>query len=384
MSFVLPRASVRTQTAAVFAAFALNGFSFGMWAVRIPAIKAQTGLDDAGLGFSLLAASLGAVLTMFVGGWLGSRLGSHVTTSASLAGCAAMLPFMGGAWNYATLTLSLLVFGMFQGTMDVSMNANGVAVEHAGARAIMSKLHGSWSIGQFVGAFVSAQVVAAGIPPFPQFTVEAVFLLGAAVVLRWALLPDRHVESGGLRRPSGPLILLGVIALIGLMAEGSAYDWGGIFMHGTVGTSEATAGYAVAAFGACMAVARLTGDRLYAILGAVRLVGGGALLSAAGLGLALSLAQPTAAILGFGLMGAGLGAVVPTTFRAAGAQPGIPASVGIAAVSTVGYAGGLLGPPIIGTVAQTTTLRMALGIDLVLLVVLAIGSRFALRSRPTS
>ena len=205
MNLSVPRASVRTQTAAVFAAFALNGFSFGMWAVRIPAIKAQTGLDDAGLGFALLAASLGAVLTMFAGGWLGSRLGSHVMTSVSLAGCAVMLPFMGGAWNYASLTLSLLVFGMFQGTMDVSMNANGVAVEHVGSRAIMSKLHGSWSIGQFVGAFVSAQVVAAGIAPFPQFSVEAVLLLGAAVVLRWALLPDRHVESGGFRRPSGPV-----------------------------------------------------------------------------------------------------------------------------------------------------------------------------------
>jgi MFS family permease len=356
------RPNVRLHVLAVASAFALNGLSFGIWAARIPAIKTQTGLDDAAFGLALLAASVGAVATMTLGGWLGSRFGTHVVTSLALVGCSLTLPFQGSAWNYPSLALSVLVFGACQGTMDVNMNANGLAVERAGSGPILSKLHGCWSIGSFVGALISSAVASVQIAPFPEFTAEAVFLLVAAAVLAMTMLPDRHAEPGSLRRPSGPLVLLGVLALIGLLTEGSASDWSGIYLHNSLGQSEAVAGLAVTAFAGSMA-----------------LVSGGAALAAVGLGMALLLGEPVVAIAGFGLMGAGLGAVVPTVFRAAGSQPGIPSSVGIAAVSTLGYAGGLMGPALIGTAAQATSLRMALGIVLALLVVLALASRRALQ-----
>jgi len=373
------RRTLRVHALAVAAAFLLNGLSFGIWAARIPAIKTQTGLDDAAFGFALLAAGVGAVATMTVGGWLGSRFGTHVVTALALVGCSAMLPFMGGAWNYPSLALSLLVFGACQGTMDVCMNANGLAVERAGAGAILSKLHGFWSIGSFAGALISSAVASAAISPFPEFTAEAVFLLVAAVLLAVTMLPDRHAEPGGLRRPSGPLVLLGVLGLIGLLTEGSAADWSGIYLHNSLGASEAVAGLAVSAFAGSMATARLAGDRLSIVLGPARLVSGGALLSAAGLGVALAAPEPSVAIAGFACMGAGLAAVVPTIFRAAGSQPDIPASVGIAAVSTMGYAGGLVGPALIGSVASATSLRGSLGMVLVLLVVLGLSGWRALR-----
>jgi hypothetical protein len=373
------RPNVRLHVLAVASAFALNGLSFGIWAARIPAIKTQTGLDDAAFGLALLAASVGAVATMTLGGWLGSRFGTHVVTSLALVGCSLTLPFQGSAWNYPSLALSVLVFGACQGTMDVNMNANGLAVERAGSGPILSKLHGCWSIGSFVGALISSAVASVQIAPFPEFTAEAVFLLVAAAVLAMTMLPDRHAEPGSLRRPSGPLVLLGVLALIGLLTEGSASDWSGIYLHNSLGQSEAVAGLAVTAFAGSMAAARLAGDRLSVLLGSTALVSGGAALAAVGLGMALLLGEPVVAIAGFGLMGAGLGAVVPTVFRAAGSQPGIPSSVGIAAVSTLGYAGGLMGPALIGTAAQATSLRMALGIVLTLLVVLALASRRALQ-----
>lgn len=374
--------SYRVRILAAASAFALNGFSFGIWAARIPAVKAQTGLDDAGLGFALLGASIGAVLTMTFAGWLGSRFGTHVMTPLALVGCAAMLPLEGGAWSYASLTVALLIFGVCQGTMDVNMNANGVAVEHAGGGRIMSRLHASWSIGAFVGALISSEVAALGIGPFPEFTAEAVFLLVAAVFIRLAMLPDKHAEPGGLRRPTGPLVLLGFLALVGLMAEGSASDWSGVYLQHSLSASEGTAGLAVTAFTGCMATARLAGDRLSVVLGSARLVGSGALLAALGLATALAAPIPAVAIAGFGLMGIGLAAVVPTLFRAAGSQPGIPASVGIAAVSTMGYAGGLVGPAVIGSVSKATSLRVSLGMVLMLLVVLSLAARRALRPKP--
>jgi MFS family permease len=376
------RPNLRIQAAAVAAAFMLNGVSFGIWAARIPAVKEQTGLDAAGLGFALLGASVGAVLTMTFGGWLSSKFGTHVMTPLTTVGCAVMMVFIGASFNFASLTLSLLVFGICQGTMDVSMNANGMAVEHAGAGPIMSRLHASWSIGAFVGALVSTQVAALGIPVFPEFAVAAAGLGIGGVALRFTMLPDKHAEGGGrLRLPTGPLALLGALALFGLMAEGSATDWSGVYLQSTMNASQGVAGLAVTVFTGSMAVARLAGDRLSLRLGSARLVSGGAALAALGLALALAVQIPAIAIVGFGMMGLGLAAVVPTLFRAAGSQPGIPASVGIAAVSTMGYAGGLIGPPVIGTVASFATLRGSLAIILAMLVILVVAGRRALAAR---
>jgi MFS family permease len=373
------RPNLRIPVAAVAAAFMLNGASFGTWAARIPAVKAQTGLDEAGFGFALLGASIGAVLTMTFGGWLGSKFGTHVVTPLTMVVCAALLPVIGASWNFASLTLALLIFGISQGTMDVCMNANGIAVEHAGAGPIMSRLHACWSIGAFLGALVSTQVAALRIPVLPEFLVIGAALALAGIVLRFTMLPDRHAEGGGrLRRPTGPLVLLGALALVGLIAEMSATDWSALYLQRTMDASEAVAGLAVTTFVGSMAVARLAGDRLSLVLGSARLVSGGAALASLGLGLALAVQIPAVAIVGFGMMGLGLAAVVPTIFRAAGSQPGIPASVGIAAVSTMGYAGGLIGPPVIGTVASAVTLRGSLAIILVLLAILALAGRRAL------
>lgn len=326
----LARHGVRVQAAAVATAFMLNGMSFGVWAARIPAVRAQTGLDEAGLGFALLGASIGAVLTMTFGGWLGSRFGTHVMTPLTAIDCGVLMVGEGAAWNFASLALVLLIFGMFQGTMDVSMNANGIAVERAGGIKIMSRLHASWSIGAFVGALLSSQAAALGMPILPEFTVMGAILVVGGIVLSTAMLPDKHAEGAHLRLPTGPIALLGALAMFGLMAEGSASDWSGLYLQRSMGASEGLAGLAVTTFVGSMAVARLLGDRLSVMLGSALLVSGGAAFAALGLGIALAVQIPAVAIVGFGMMGLGLAAVVPTLFRAAGSQPGIPASVGIA------------------------------------------------------
>jgi MFS family permease len=369
----------------VAGAFMMNGASFGIWAARIPAVKEQTGLSTTGLGFALLGASIGAVLTMTFGGWLGGKFGTHVMTSLTAVGCAVMTVFIGASWDFASLTIALLIFGVSQGTMDVSMNANGIAVEHAGAGPIMSRLHASWSIGAFCGALASTQVAALGIAVLPEFAVAAAFLAIGGLILRFTMMPDKHAEGGGrLRLPTGPLAVIGALAMFGLMAEGSATDWSGVYLQTTMNASPGLAGLAVTTFTGSMAVARLAGDRLSLRLGSARLVSGGAALAAAGLALALAVQIPVVAIVGFGMMGLGLAAFVPILFRAAGSQPGIPAPAGIAAVSTMGYAGGLIGPPVIGTVAGVATLRGSLVIILLMLAILTIGGRLALSRSASS
>jgi MFS family permease len=377
------RPRLRLRAAAVATAFLLNGLTFGAWAARIPAVAAQTHLDEAGLGFALLGGSIGAVLTMAIGGWLGGRFGTHVVTPATMLVCGALMPLIASARDFASLFLALFVYCVSQGTMDVCMNANGLAVERAGSGPIMSRLHATWSIGSFSGALISAQAAALGIPILPQFTAVGVIAVGVGIVLFRAMLPDRHTEAGGgLRLPTGRLALLGCLALFGLLAEGSATDWSGVYVRRTLQASEGMAALAVAAFSGAMAAARLVGDALTLRLGEGRLVGGGATLAAVGLGLALAVPLPLAAIAGFGLMGAGLAAVVPTLFRAAGSQPGMPSSVGIAAVSTMGYAGGLVGPPVIGTIAKAASLRVSLLLVMAMLAILALTANRALAGRP--
>jgi hypothetical protein len=373
---------LRLRIAAVATAFLLNGLTFGAWASRIPAVQAQTHLNEAGLGFALLGASVGAVSTMAFGGWLGGKFGTHILTASTLFGCAIFLPLVGASSDFWSLLLSLFAYGIFQGTMDVCMNANGLAVERAGSGPIMSRLHATWSIGSFAGALFSATFAGAGIGVLPEFIVLAVLVAVGGVAVRVLMLPDRHAgEGGGLRLPSGRLLVIGILALCGLLAEGSANDWGGVYMHRSLGASEEMAALAVAVFAGCMAAARLTGDRLTVAVGPAILLSGGAGLSAAGLALVLVFAQPWIAIVGFGLMGIGLAAAAPTLFRAAGSQPGVPSSVGISMVTTMGYAGGLLGPPLIGTIAGFSSLRIALTVVFVLLAILAVSGRRVLAPR---
>ena len=357
---------------AVAYSFLVSGVMFGAWASRIPAIKDQAGLDSTHLGFALLAASAGAVLAMSFAGVLAGRFGSHVVTVAMLLGYAALVPTLALANSFVTLTAALLFVGAFQGSMDVAMNANGLAVEQAGTRPIISRLHGAWSIGSFLGAFVTIAAVTAGLSLLAQFCLLAAWMAVSAAVLARTMLPHRQAAGGAtLRRPPRRLLALGFMIFCGMLAEGSAGDWSGVFMRTSVLSTEQEAALTLGAFSVAMAISRLVGDRLTEMLGAGRLVTMGTALGAAGLGIALAFNQPVPAIAGFTMLGLGLGAIVPIALRAGGSQPGISAGFGIAAVSTMGYAGLLTGPPIIGTVAGLVGLRAALAMVVALLVVLA-------------
>jgi MFS family permease len=360
---------------AVGYAFLINGVMFGAWASRIPAVQAHTGLDSTYLGFALLAAAGGAVLAMTFAGMLAGRYGSRPVTVAGLLGYAACVPGLALADSFVTLTLALLCVGAFQGSMDVAMNANGLAVERAGTRPIMSRLHGTWSVGSFLGAFVTIAAVTAGLSVLEQFCILAAWMGVSAGVLSRIMLPHRQASEGpALRRPPRRLMALGLMIFCGMLAEGSAGDWSGVFMRTSVLSTEQQAALTLGAFSVAMAFSRIIGDRMTELLGAGRLVTLGAVLGALGLAMALALNMVASAVIGFTMLGLGLGAIVPIALRAGGSQPGISPGYGIAAVSTMGYAGMLAGPPIIGTLAGVVGLRSALALIVGLLVFLALAA----------
>ena len=349
------KGDVGRARAAVVAYFVLAGLSFSAWAVRIPDVKAALGLDDATLGLALLGTAAGSVVAMTASGWTIARFGSHrVTTTAALLVCATLvLPAL--APSAPLLFAALFVFGAAYGALDVAMNAQAAAVEERWGNPIMSSFHGTFSAGALVGSFIAALIAGRGVSPVPH-------LLGTGLVMALlALLAARSLVSTDAESaddgptfalPIGPLASLGALAFGVLLAEGAVADWGAVYLRDVLGASAAAGGLGYTAFSLTMAAGRFAGDGLVQRLGPVRVVRGGGVLVALGLGVALLAGSVPIALIGFALVGAGLAAAFPVLISAAGRTPGVPTGTAIAAVATAGYTGFLVGPPAIGLVSS--------------------------------
>jgi HAD superfamily hydrolase (TIGR01509 family) len=360
--------------------FLADGLLLGSWAARIPAVQSQADLSNPKLGLALFTMSLGALVSMPVVGWLGGRIASRGITIAALIGGSAALSMVSFASGLAGLAAALLAFGAAFGAINVAANAQGIALERRYGRSILSSFHAAFSIGGLAGAGLGALAAGTGIGTRTHFAGLALALgSGALVGGRW-LLPDEADErpsAPGLVRLPRPLLVLGAAAFFTLLAEGAAVDWSAVYLSESLGTTAAVAALGYTAFSVAMAASRMAGDGLNSRLGPATLARYGAFLAAAGLALALVVASPPTALVGFAAMGAGLGVVVPVLFRAAASTPGVSAGTGIAAVSTIGWLGFLAGPAAIGFAAGTVGLRGALGIVVAASVIVALLARRA-------
>jgi MFS family permease len=370
----LPDIRARRARVAVTVFFVAHGLLFGTWVSRIPAIQDDVDLTEGELGIALFGGTVGALIALPLAGWIVARTGSRTTLVRALPAYIAFVIAIGLAQNLVTLALALMLFGMALGTLDVAMNAHGLAVEREYGRPILSSFHAGWSFGGLGGAAIGALAAWQDVGPLPHFVVVALVMGAAALAATRWLLPadfDRPEEGARLARPPRRIVVLGLVAFCGLFAEGAAADWSGIYIDDSLDATPGVAALGFAAFSVAMAVFRLLGDRLAEHWGPVALTRRGGLLAAAGLLGALLIANPLAALVGFLCMGAGLAAVVPVVFRAAGSVPGLAPAAGIAALTSVGYSAFLIGPPAIGFLAEVTSLPAALGVVVVLLCVMA-------------
>ncbi len=365
-----------------------DGLLLGSWASRIPAVQAQAHLSNATLGIALFASSLGALVAMPVAGRLCDRIGSARVTVAALVLAAVSLFAAAAGTSLASVATGLLGFGAGFGSINVAANTQGIALERRHGRTILSSFHAAFSIGGMAGAAGGALAARLGVTPRAHIGAIALVLAVAAVALRRRLLPatgGAPVPGRSMRRPPRVLVLLGAAAFCSLLAEGAAADWSATYLAHSLAASAALAGLGYATFSLAMAGSRVLGDGLGRRLGPVVLARAGGAVAAAGLGTALVSAWTLLALAGFAAMGAGLGVVVPVLFRAAGSTAGVSSSVGVAAVSSIGWLGFLAGPPTIGFVAGAVGLRTALVIVVVMLgalVLLAGSARPQTRDRP--
>ncbi len=357
------RPTPRPARLAVAAVFFINGAGLANWFVRIPDVKDKLGLSEGALGIALLGAAVGALLVMPLTGALVARMGSRpVVRITALFYCLTLaLPPL--APSLPSLMLALVALGAGNGALDVAMNAQAVAVERDYRRPIMSSFHALWSIGGLVGASVGGALASRSIGTDVHLIWVAAVLGVSAVVASGRLLPagaDSGSRGPAFARPTRALAGLGVISFCVLLGEGAMHDWSAVYLRGTLETGPGLAAAGYAAFSLAMAAGRLAGDRLEQALGPVFLVRLGGAVAAGGLGAALAIGHPAAAIVGLACAGAGFSIVFPMALSAAGSTPGMAPGAALAALTTVGYSGFLVGPPMIGFLAEAVGLGGAL------------------------
>jgi predicted MFS family arabinose efflux permease len=367
-----------TPRAATSVCFFVNGALVGTWVAQIPFVQDRFDASKTTIGVVLLFMAGGAFVAMpLTGHVLERRPSASVLRLASLAYPPLLLlplAVSGPVW----LAAALVVFGAGNGAMDVSMNAHGVAVERSLARPIMSSLHACWSFGGLGGAGAVAAAVALGVDPRVEGALAAIVLWGvvAAATTRLGAASVHAAEeerAAGLALPSRAVMLIGLLCFLVMTTEGAVADWAGIYLTGA-GASHALSATGFAGFSLGMALARLGGDGLVARYSRARVLVGGATLAAASLAVLLATGEALVAVPGLVLVGVGVANAVPLLFSAAGRVP--PSGPSLAAVFTIGYLGFILGPPVIGVLADATSLTAALALVCgALVLVAAFGGR---------
>lgn len=357
---------IRNSRRAVNAAFFANGFVVGHWAPKIPVMVERLGITESVLGQLIILFGVGALAALIVGAWLVTKFGSVTIlrwTSLMLAPSLWLLTITPDVW---TTALAMLWLGMFLGAMDNAMNANGVVVEVALDKPVMSSYHGFWSLGGVVGGLTGGALIAW----FGELGHSIIVSIVVLALILWAWRHymsdtamdadfEANAEAAGLDAKSKGLpksigiYVLGIVTMLSFAPEGTIIDWSGLYLKDELGSPLIVSGYAVAAFSATMALMRFFGDSVRARFGDRHTFIVSCFVAAVGLFIGGAANSFYGACFGFLISGIGMANVVPVLFSTAGRYPGVRPSIGIAIITAFGYGGLLFIPALLGSIAET-------------------------------
>lgn len=347
---------------AVAVLFFMAGLCFSSWASRIATIQEKLNISEGQFGAVLFAMPVGLMLSLPLSGWAVSRFGSRIVVSIALAGYGLALIGLGLMPNMYLLALNIMVFGLCSNAVNISVNAQAVATELLYKRPIMASFHGLWSLAGFIGGGIGTLMIGQEIPPFIHFVMIAVVVIGSIFICWRYLNHDKgHSEEkkSGFAKPDAALVTLGLIAFCSMVVEGTMFDWTTIYFKKVIMAKDAMVGAGFTAGMCMMATGRFIADGFSARFGLKRTLQVSGFLSLAGLTMVITLPYLVPAIIGFMLVGAGISSVVPLVYSAAGRSTTMAPGPAIAAVSTISFLGFLVGPPIIGFLAEAFNLRLA-------------------------
>jgi len=356
----------KTLRIAVGVLFFMAGLCFSSWASRIATVQQNLGLTDAALGAVLFSLPVGLMLSLPFSGWAITKVGSKKVLLGAILVYGICLISLGLAQTTLQLIVGLVCFGFSSNAVNISVNTQAVVAERMYERPIMASFHGLWSLAGFAGAGIGTIMIANHINPFHHFIIVlAILALGVTIASRYlyddvgAPKIDAAVKIKLLERLRLmlPLLTLGSIAFCSMICEGAMFDWSVIYFKKVVDAPIAMQGAGFTAFMLTMAGGRFVADLFAARFGLKRTLQVSGSLTVTGLLTAVIFPHLYTAMAGFMLVGVGVSSVVPMVYSAAGKSKTMSAGVALAAVSTIGFIGFLVGPPVIGFIAGLATLR---------------------------
>jgi fucose permease len=369
--------------------FLVCGIALSSWAPMVPFVKDKLQLSDSGLGILLLFLGAGGICVMPITDRLIRRLGIRkVILTATLMICIS-LPLilqLRSPWSAATM---LFVFGAGIGMLDVGMNSHGTLVQKKSPAPIMSSLHGLYSVGGLIGPVLVGTLMNAGLVPYASILLVSI-CLAIISISQYRALINRRTEQSIISsthtndaiqtqiRPwtYGPVLFVGMMCFIAFSSEGAVLDWGALLLRDSKNVEGEYAGIGFACFSVAMAVMRLLGDRIVSKVDSKAIVLYGSIIAFAGFTIAILAPGLFTSLIGFALIGVGAANIVPVFFTAAGNLPNVSSSSAIAVMATIGYAGMLAGPAILGFIAERLSLPAALFVAGALLLVSGVLYRF--------
>ena len=366
----------------VTAVFFVHGLLFASWVAHIPQVKGHLGIGLGLLGVALLGAPVGSILAMAAAGYLVPRLGSRPVLRTAMIGYCLAGALLGLAGSLLAFFLVYMLWGIFQGTLEVAMNTQAVAVEAVQRRPVMPAFHGSWSLGALVGAGIGAAAVALGVPLSGQILVLGTLSLAALAFLTKPLLrrdrrppddvevgdtrvDDASAEGGGGNRLwrswiSAALVVLCLVALADMLCEGAAADWSAVYLRSSLHASGGIPGLGYTLYSLTMVTTRFAGNRLLGRWRRQVVLPGLTAVATLGFAAGLATRDSTAMLAAFCCLGAGCALVIPTAYSTVGDLASANPGRGVALVSGIGWVGFVASPPLIGQLASATSLRAAL------------------------
>ncbi len=355
-----------TLRIAVGALFFMAGLCFASWASRIATVQQTMGLSDAALGAVLFSLPVGLMCSLPFSGWIITKIGSKKLLLSAILVYGGALVSLGLAQNTFQLVICLVCYGFASNAVNISVNTQAVAAEGLHEKPIMASFHGLWSLAGFTGAGIGTLMIGNGVNPFHHFVIIlAVLIVGVIIASRYLYDDAEAVKSVPTStmplmmrlRLIIPLLTLGTIAFCSMICEGAMFDWSVIYFKKVIAAPIALQGAGFTAFMLTMAGGRFVADWFSHRFGLKRTLQVSGILTTTGLVIAVLFPYFYTAMAGFLLVGAGVSSVVPMVYSAAGKSKTMSPGVALAAVSTIGFIGFLVGPPLIGFIAGLATLR---------------------------
>jgi MFS family permease len=356
--------------------FFIAGFGIAAWAPLVPYAKARVGLNDGTLGLLLLCLGVGSIIAMPLAGALAARFGCRSVLIVSSVLICLCLPLLASVSSLSLLVATLFVFGASMGALDCTVNIQAIIVERASGKTMMSGFHGLFSLGGIIGAGGVSGLLSAGASPLiAMWAVVAFMVIALLRASPHFLTYGSESEGPAFAMPHGVVLYIGLLCFTVFLTEGAMLDWSAVFLSSLRDVDPSYAGLGYAVFALTMTLGRFFGDAIVRRVGANRVIILGGLCAALGLALSTLIPSWEAALLGYALVGAGCSNIIPVLYSAVGRQKVMPENVAVPAITTLGYAGILAGPALIGFIAHASSLSLAFLIVAVLLLGVSVSGR---------